>query len=72
MVGEGLSVGAAPLTAEKCGTTAENGEAVASVEKLGLSPVWSLVSCCSSEDSGARIEVNKEAPLYYRLRLDRL
>jgi hypothetical protein len=28
-----------PLTAEKCGTTAENGEAVASVEKLGFSPV---------------------------------
>jgi hypothetical protein len=58
--------------AEKCGTTTENGEAVASAEKLGLSPVLILVSCCSSEDSGAQIGVNKEAPLYYRLRLDRL
>jgi hypothetical protein len=58
--------GAAPLTMgwtrllpKKCGPTVEIGEAVASVEKLGFSPVWSPVSYCSSDDSGARIGVNK-------------
>ena len=72
MVGEGLPVGAAPVGGGECGTAAKNGEAVVSMEKLGFSPVWTLVSSCSSEDRGARIGVNKEAPLYHRLRLDRL
>jgi hypothetical protein len=51
--------------------SAKSVEAVASAEKLGFSPVWTPVSCCSSEDSGAWIGVNKEAPLSCRLRLDR-
>jgi hypothetical protein len=72
MVGEGLPIGAAPVDGGQCGTTAENGEAVASAEKMGFSPVWTLVSSCSSEDRGARIGVDKEAPLYHRLCLDRL
>jgi hypothetical protein len=81
MVGGGLTVGAVPVDVGECGTTAENVEAVGSaenveavvsVEKLGFSPVWSLVSSCSSEDRGARIGVDKEAPLYHRLRLGRL
>jgi hypothetical protein len=51
--------------------SAESVEAVASAEKLGFSPVWTPVSWCSSEDIGARIGVNEEAPLNCRLRLDR-
>jgi hypothetical protein len=47
--------------------SAESVEAVASAEKLGFSLVWTPVSCCSSEDSGARIGVSKEAPLNCRL-----
>jgi hypothetical protein len=72
MVGEGLPVGAAPVDGGECGTTAENVEAVRSAEKLGFSPVWSLVSSCSNEDRGAQIGVDKEASLYHRLRLGRL
>lgn len=67
----GLKLERHPLTAEKCGSTAENWETVASVEKLGFSPVWTPVSCCSSEDSGGRIGINKKASLNCRLRLDR-
>jgi hypothetical protein len=72
MVGEGLPVGAAPVDGGECRTTVENVEALASAEKLGFSPVWTLVSSCSSEDRGARIGVDKDAPLYHRLHLDRL
>jgi hypothetical protein len=72
MVGEGLPVGATPVDGGECGATAENVEAVVSMEKLGFSPVWSLVSSCGSEDRGTRIGVDNEAPLYHRLRLGRL
>ena len=72
MVGEGLPVGAAPVDGGECGTTTENVEAVASAEKLGFSLVWSLISSCRREERGARIGVDKEAPLYHRLRLGRL
>jgi hypothetical protein len=58
-----LTAGWTRLLPQKCGTMAENGEVVASAEKLGFSPVWSHVSCCSSDDSGAQIGVNKGAPL---------
>jgi hypothetical protein len=72
MVGEGLPVGATPVDGGECGATAENVEAVVSTEKLGFSPVWSLVSSCGSEDRGTRIGVDNEAPLYHRLHLGRL
>jgi hypothetical protein len=49
----------------ECGSTRVGGE-------TGFSPIWTLVSSCSSEDRGARLGVDKEAPLYPRLRLDQL
>jgi hypothetical protein len=56
-----LTAGWTRLLPQKCGTTTENGEAVMSAENLGFSPVWSPISCCSSDGSGARIGVNKGA-----------
>jgi hypothetical protein len=66
-----LTAGWTSLLPQKCGTTTENGEVVTTPEKMGFSPVWGPVSCCSSGDSGPRIGVNQGAPLYCRLRLDR-
>jgi hypothetical protein len=66
-----LTAGWTRLLPQKCGTMSENGEVVASAEKMGFSPVWSPISCCSSGDSGPRIRVNKGVPLYCRFRLDR-